>query len=63
MKMTLSIGTKIESCNKVWIVKSVGRVYYHLAVQGSENLKGYTFEIPKSEAHSDIESGVAKIVA
>jgi hypothetical protein len=61
--MKLAIGTKIESCNKVWIVKSIGRLYYHLAVQGSEKLKGYTFEIPKAEAHADIASGIAKVIA
>jgi len=60
--MELAVGTKVEACNKVWTVARVGSIYYHMAVAGSEKLKGYTFEIPKNEAHDDIASGKAKVI-
>ena len=61
--MTLAIGTKIESCGCAWTVVSVGRVYYHLETQGKKTGVPCTTPILKGEAHADIASGIAKVVA
>lgn len=60
--MKLEVGTRVQACGKTWTVKRVGRIYYHLAVDGSKTLHGMTFEIPKTEAHADIQSGKATII-
>lgn len=61
--MKLEVGTKVQSCNRTWTVARVCRVYYHLTADGSKSLKNHTFPILKSEAHRDIESGIAKVIA
>lgn len=58
----LTVGTKVEACGKTWTVQRVGRVYYHMTVDGNRSLQRCTFEIPKHEAHADIQSGKAKVV-
>ena len=57
--MTISIGTKIQSANKLWTVVSCGNGVYGVRAEGSR----LVLTIPVAEAQADIAAGRAAIVA